>query len=376
MSIRSKIRDWIFPSKDDSFDNSYDYLLEFFNSLDEEFGGLADFLFDYKIKKFFRTQVEISNSGGAEGDFALYIKNGDILRYSSLNGWEVVDRIGKLPKIRPRDPDITDIAYDSGQVWINSASGKAFKFVGSALVDDNNGDFEAIWVNQNGKVDYYTANIKQFLFYPKIDLHYKTKTLRMVDGQPTFEDDNLHIEGQIGEDGVIQYFDFDTHVDLFLRDFLVGTLIIKRKNIQTFMDLEFFNPEGGLPEQGTPEIVPWNQRFDRLLRYISHSALVSKNVNNDILHNHQIGEILDNGLTDFLTDNNLLAITSENMADYKARYRVLFTSLTDIEMSIDEKKWAIYLLADCFAMTAYDGNLYNVDGNDVLADGNIEPPCV
>jgi len=382
MSIRSKIRDWIFPAKEDDFDNSYDYLLDFFNTLDEEFGGLTDFLFDYKIKKFFRTQVEISNTGGVDGEYALYIKNGDVLRYSALNGWEVTDRIGRLPKVKQRNPNIDDIGgYDEGETWINVKSGKVFKYIGSVLVDDVSGKYEALWVNQDGNVEYYTSNIKHFLFYPKINFQYKTKTLRMEGGEPTFEDNEIHFEGTISADGVVQYFDYDTHVDIFFNDFLIGTLIIKRKNVQTLMDLEYFNPEGGLPPHNDSEIYKWYTRFERLLMIFEISAntnnITDKVLKNGIVFNYPITEILEDQskYNEFFDHNGYLMFQSQEVVQVKEKYRSFFSATHFSEMTVVEKQWAMYLLGNCVAWEAYDGNIYYIDGNTMLADGNVEPSC-
>lgn len=382
MSIKSKIRKWIFPAKEDNFDDSYDYLLEFFNVLDEEYGGLVDFLFDYRIKKFFRTETEISNYGGEDGDYGLYIKTGDILQFSSLNGWEIKDRIGRLPKIKQRDPNISDIGvYDEGETWINVKSGKAYKFIGSMLVDDVSGLYEAMWVNQEGRVEYQTSSIKQFIFYPKMDFNFKTKTLSMVGGLPTFEDDLMHLEGVIASDGIVQFLDHDTHVDITLKGVFIGTLIINRKNIQTLMDIQYFNPVGGLPAHGTPEIYEWFQRFERMLLVMEISANTNNQLDkvfkNGMIFNFPITEIIEDAtvFNAFFDQNGYLLFPGEQVSDIKEKYRSYFSATHFQEMSIVEKQWAMYLLGSCVAWEAYDGNIYYINGNTMLADGNVEPTC-
>lgn len=383
MSIKSKIRDWIFPAKEDQFDDSYDYLLEFFNTLDTEFGGVTDFLFDQTIHKFFRTETELTNAGGESGQIGLYIRTGDLYRYNSTSqAWEQFDRLGRLPKLRETNPDKNDIdLYDEGETWINIKSGQTFKYVGKTLVSENPDVYEAIWVDQNGKIPYATTSVKQFLFYPGINLTYKTKKLTLVNGQLTFDDDLFHIEGEITNDGVIQHVDYDTHVDLFIQGFLLGTLLIKRTKVQTLMDLEYFIPEGGLPAQNDPGIYPWYERFERLLGVLEIASKVNPDLarylRTDMVWTDTIENIMEDGVAynDFFDANEHLLISEEDMVEIKERYRSFFAATTDQEMNMNQKAWAIYLLGQCVAWEAYDGNIYFIDGSTQLADGNVEPTC-
>ena len=384
MSLRSKIRDWIYPSREDSFDDSYGYLLEFFNSLDEEFGGILDFLFDEHVHKIFRTLTEVENFAGEDGQIGLYIRTGDLYKYSSsTNTWEIHGRLGRLPKIKQSDPTKEDIGlYDAGETWVNVKSGQTFKYIGQTLVSENPDIYEAIWVNQTGKIPYQSDTVKQLLFYPMVNFSYKTKTLSSLNGVLTFDDERLHIEQTIDADGVIQYFNHDTHVDLFIQDFLVGTLIINRKKVQSIIDIEFFNPEGGLPAQNDPDIGPWYEKFQRLLGILEISSktnpALSKYLRTDMKFPSTIEEMMTDGTkyNEFFDINLHTMITEYDMTEMKERYRSFFAATSDNEMTIVEKSWAIYLLGVCDLMVAYDGNIYYIDGSIMLADGNIQPICI
>ena len=381
MSIKSKIRDWIFPSKDDSFDDSYDYLLDFFNTLDEEFGGVTDFLFDRKITKFFRTEVELVNASGAEGDIGLYVKTGAVYRYNGT-AWEEFDKIGRLPKIKQRDPNVSDLGYDSSDTWINSLSGHTFKLIGEIDIDQYGNEVEALWCDQNGQVNSKCSVINKFYFYPSINLRYETKTLHQLpDGSLSFSDSLLHLDGSFNEDGIGQYLEHDTHMDLFIQDKLLGTLLLKRTRVQTLMDLDMFAPEGGLPVHSDEGIYPWYQKFERLLSILEISSItndrLSKTLKLDMKFNTNIKGMIDDPLkfNQFFDDNSHMMIPEPEVKEIKERYRSFFTSLHEQEMSMDEKEFAIYLLGVCVAWQAYDGNIYYIDGNTMLADGNVEPTC-
>lgn len=382
MSIRSKIRDWIYPAKEDAFDDSYDYLLQFFNTLDEEFGGATDFLFDQRIHKFFRTSTEIENSGGTAGQIGLYIRTGDLYKYSVSNVWEKFDRLGRLPKIREADPTKDDIGlYDEGETWINSKSGRVFKYTGKTLVSTLPDVYEGIWKDQQGKIPYATSTVRQFLFYPGINLTYKTKRLSNIDGIFTFDDGALHIEGVIGNDGVVQHFEYDTHIDVFIQGYQLGTLLIKRTKVQTLMDLEYFNPDGGLPSHSDPEIYPWYARFERMLGVLEISSKVNpdlaRELRTDMVWTAPIEQIMEDQsyYNQFFDTNSHIMISEVDMLEIKERYRSFFAATTDQEMSMAQKSWAMYLLGQCIAWEAYDGNIYYIDGSTMLADGNVEPSC-
>ena len=382
MAIRSKIRDWIFPSKGDTFDVSYDYLLSFFNSLDSEFGGISSFLFDYELKYFFGSELDKDRQRGNEGDFALMTKTGDVLLWTG-GQWTTVNKIGRLPKVNSRDPRASDILrYDEGDSWINSTSGGVFKFIGKVLVDETTDTYEALWVNREGNVEYFSNFVHQCVFYPKIDLSYKTKRLSLDENNElTFEDDLLHMSGKINSDGVLQYLEYDTHADIYIQDFLIGNIQLNREKIQTLMDMEYFNPEGGLPAHNDSEIYPWYERFERLLILLENSAQTDYNLKKTLKVNmtfsSPITEILeDETVFDaVMLENGYNVLSTENVVEMKEKYRSFFASLHFQEMSMVQKQWAMYLLGSCVAWEAYDGNIYYIDGTTMLADGNVEPTC-
>jgi len=382
MSLKSKIRDWIFPSKDDSFDDSYDYLLDFFNTLDEEFGGVIDFLFDRKITKFFRTEVEIQNTSAGEGELGLYIKSGDIYRYENST-WVIIDKVGRLPKIRQRDPNTTDLGYDNSETWINSMSGHSFRLIGDIVIDEVTGEQEALWCDQNGQVNSSSKSVHKFYFFPSVNFRYKTKTLHQIPGGGfTYEDSLMHLDGSFNEDGIGQYLDHDTHMDIFIQDELLGTLLLKRTGAQTLMDLDIFAPEGGgLPPHDDSAIYPGYKKFERLLCMLEISSItndrLSKTLKGDMVFNTSIFDIINNPLAfnRFFHDNAHLMISEPVVIEIKERYRSFFASLHDQEMTMDQKEFAIYLLGVCVAWQAYDGNIYYINGNTMLADGNVLPTC-
>ena len=382
MAIRSKIRDWIFPSKGDTFFDSYDYLLSFFNSLDSEFGAVSSFLFDYELKYFFGSELDKDRQRATEGDFALMTKSGDVLMWSG-GEWIVVNKIGRLPKIHSRNPGIDDHPrYNVGDSWINSASGSVFKFLGKMLVEESTNTYEAIWVDKDGNVDYFSENISQCLFYPKINFSYKTKTQSLDENDElTFEDDLLHLSGKVNSDGVLQYMNYDTHADIYIQDFLIGTIQLNRKKVQTLMDMMYFNPEGGLPAHNDSEIYPWYQRFEQLMILLENSAQtdydLKKTLKVKMNFTRTITEIMEDSsvFDQQMLQNGFVELSGEDIAEMKEKYRSFFASLHFQEMSIVQKQWAMYLLGSCVAWEAYDGNIYYIDGSTMLADGNIEPTC-
>lgn len=383
MAIKSSIRKWNFPSKDDYFNDSYDLLLDFFDNLDQEFGGMMDWIYGFHASKIFLTQPQIDSSPGSSGDLAINFRNGDKLAWDSSNNiWKKVGKVGRLPKISEEDPTITDFEnIQLGETWINYLTGNMFKYSGK--VETSPGNYEAIWIDQEGKVPYRNSFVKSFIFAPRMGFKYKTKTKTALPNNLfTFEDDKIHRSGTIGEDGIVEYMDYDSHCDIYLNDYLIGTLLINRKPMQSLMDLEYFHPEGGLPLHNDPDIYPWYARFERLLKFLEASSITDekfyKTFKNNMVNSVQtMEEIMETQgfYVDYLLANNLTPFSTIDVMDIKEKYRSFFAGMTDQVITIDNKNWATYLLGVCVPWQAWDGNIYYINGNEVLADGNTEPIC-
>jgi len=385
MSFASKFRKWVFPSKEDNFDVSYDLLIEFFKTLDAEFSGTIDFLYGLRIDRYFITETEMNNTVGEDDEVALYTKDGSIYRYDAeANVWNKIDQIQRLPKIRHRNPTQEDlVGWQIGDAWLNIDSGEAFKL--SAIMTEVIRDQEykyAIWVNSEGNCVHYSKFLFNTQFFPGVDFKYRTKQLvRDAEGNPSWDENNPHMAGTLGGNNQLQYFSHDTHADLYIHDTLVGTLILNRKRVQTLMDLDMFNPEGGLPAHNEDEINQWYMRFERLLAILELSTIEeddnSKTLRTDIQFPFDIKSLIwdGNNFNYFLDINRLLSIPTEEMRYIKETYRAYFAAVNDQQMSMEDKLYAIYLLGTCVAWEAYDGNIYYINGNEMLADGNIEPEC-
>lgn len=383
MPIKSSIRNWDFPAKVDYFDDSYDLLLSFFQNLDKEFGGLMDYLFGFHASKIFLSQIEADATPGLSGELAVNIRNGDKLAWNTQLGvWQKVGQIGKLPTVSDKDPTKGDEHNRiNGETWINYLTGNIFKYSGK--IETSLGHYEAIWIDQEGKVPYRNSFVKSFIFAPRMGFNYKTKTKTALPNNLfTYEDDRLHRSGKISEDGIVEYMDYDSHCDIYLNDYLIGTLEINRKPMQSLMDLEYFHPEGNLPPHNDPDIYPWYARFERLLKFLEASSVTDekfyKTFKINMVNSEQtIEEIMETEAyyADYLLENNLTPFSTTDIMDIKEKYRSFFAGMTDQVVSISDKNWAIYLLGVCIPWEAWDGNIYYINGNEILADGNTEPIC-
>jgi len=385
MAIFSKIRKWIYPSKQDNFDQSYDYLVTFFNTLDREFGGTLEFLLGRRVDKIFLTEDEAIFNIGVLDQSAFIMTTGDIWVNNGAKWEKTVDRIGTLPKVSFKDPTKGDSAYKEGDTWVNRLSGEVFKFIGSVKVGENpNGTAikEAIWVSSTGRVPYDNSFVNYFVFYPNVDFNYVTKTLHVdSEGVKSFEDSDPHMKGSFGDDSIGKYLNHDTHMDLFVGTTYFGTLVLNREKVMSLMDMEVFKPEGGLPSKDEWEINAWYERFERTLGLLNSMSITPNDFKNILNMKTKFPKTIPEYIeseafyTEFYTTNNFPVITELQMGEIKEKYRSFFSGLLDIQVTNAQKLYHIYLLGLCVPYSAYDGNIYHINGQAIVADGNIEPSC-
>jgi hypothetical protein len=290
--------------------------------------------------------------------------------------------IGRLPIIEKKDPSKNDFEHIRvGDVWINYLSGNVFKFAGS-VETSRNGVFEGVWVDNNGQVPYDTSVVQKNLFLPKINFNYKSvKKVVGEFGGVSFEDNLPHRHGIIGDDGIVESMWYDTHIELYIEDRLVGRLNKSGKEVLTLMDFEMFNPDGGLPAHNDDAIYPWYKKFERLLGVIELCSVVDEDFNFTFKNRINFNDSIQNIISDrdtfngFYDVNNKGLISENDFREIKEKYRSYFVAITDQYLSIPEKTKAIYLLGVCVPWDAYDGNVYYIDGNTMYANGNEDPYC-
>jgi len=342
---KTKIRSWEYPSKENSFFDSYDILQVMWRTIDQEFGSLTNFLTKSDIDYFWDAQDQQDDQDANLDDIGIRTDSGNIYKFTAL-GWEFQYRISQLPFILDHDPTPDIWGFPIGFNWINETTGETFTNV-------NNIFGSVVWVGNNGTIISSVLE-EQFLLAGPI---------KGIDFSNTL------YTSRTNEYGAFYKRKTDNFVHFKINGVELGSIdvLTQQETYWTISDLDTVKTNGLCD-------VEKHKRVLYLLRAMTHrptSFVWVVGRNNPLL-----------GFPEMVADDTALEAGFSQMGfdlyTDEEKEEIIFDYLRYIsshEELSDERKLNILNCFVCNGYKSFDGNLELIDAMNELIDANTLPKC-
>jgi len=343
---KTNIRNWEYPSKEQSFFDSYDVLQIMWRTIDKEFGSLSNYISNNNITYIWEDQSERDSQRGKVGEYGIRTDSGDVYRYNG-DTWELQYTLGQLPIKTYSNPTPDDWGLPIGFNWVNEKTGETFTCVSNS--------FGSVVWNGNLGTTVHSVLARKF-FIPPI----KGMTFR-----------NSIYEGITDMYGTFFSKKTDYIIEFLINGSSLGEVNIseiERKYI-TVTDLEISkDSEGKCDKERVKKIL-------YLIYILTNRPTSFIGIVGDIQPRKTFNDIIESeeSFQQFL-DSLGIDTFSENLKE-----EIIFDYIRKIssheELTIDDKLNILECINECIGLDSMDGNIVYIDGNTITADGNETPEC-